>query len=140
MRDQPEFMLDTSACIALLRGNSPPPEIRNAICGISTVVVAELWAGVYHRGGEKERQKIELLLGVVEVIAFDAAAARQTGKVLGELAREGLPIGDFDSQIAGHALAVPAILVTDNVKHFGRVKGLQVLAWVPTKKGRNSPS
>ncbi len=88
-----------------------------------------------HFCGEKERQKVELLLGVVNVIVFDAAAARQTGQVLGELAKEGLPIGDFDSQIAGHALTLSAILVTDNVKHFGRVNGLQVLEWVPAKKG-----
>ena len=131
MGNVPGFMLDTSACIALLRGNTPPSEIRDVVCGISTVVEAELWAGVYHRGGEKERQKVELLLGVVKVIPFDSEAALQTGKILGDLAREGQPIGDFDSQIAGHALALAAVLVSDNLKHFGRVKGLQVLEWAP---------
>jgi len=124
-----EYMLDTSACIEILRGNSPPERIQGALCGISSVVEAELWAGVYHRGGGNERRKVELLLGAVEVVSFDSKAARLTGKVLGELEGEGLSIGDFDSQIAGHALALSVTLVTDNRKHFGRVKGLQLLLW-----------
>ena len=37
--------------------------------------------------------------------------------------------GDFDSQIAGHALSLSLALVTDNLKHFQRVKGLELLAW-----------
>jgi predicted nucleic acid-binding protein len=41
-----------------------------------------------------------------------------------------MSIGDFDSQIAGHALALSVTLVTDNRKHFGRVKGLQLIGWL----------
>ena len=44
------YMLDTSACIELLRGGPPPGFLAGAACGISAVVEAELWAGVYHRG------------------------------------------------------------------------------------------
>jgi len=124
-----DYMLDTSACIELLRGNAPPEAIRGSRCGISSVVEAELWAGVYHRGGEKERKKVELLLMAVDVIPFESLAALHTGKVLGELARDGLLIGDFDSQIAGHALALSMVLVTDNLKHFKRVKGIRLLEW-----------
>lgn len=124
-----DYMLDTSACIELLRGNAPPLTIRGGRCGISSVVEAELWAGVYHRGGDKERKKVELLLMAVDVFPFESLAALQTGKVLGGLAREGLSIGDFDSQIAGHALALSKVLVSDNLKHFERVKGLRLLGW-----------
>ena len=49
--------------------------------------------------------------------------------MLGDLARDGMAIGDFDSQIAGHALALSVALVADNLKHFQRVKGLELLAW-----------
>jgi len=120
------IMLDTSACIAFLRGRKPPDAIAERRCGISAVVAAELWAGVFHKGGDKERHKLELLLETVDVLDFDSGAAAATGKVLGELATKGKGIGDFDAQIAGHALHLNATLVTANIRHFQRISGLEL--------------
>jgi len=39
------------------------------------------------------------------------------------------PIGPNDSAIAGHALAVGAIMVTHNVREFIRVSGLTIEDW-----------
>jgi tRNA(fMet)-specific endonuclease VapC len=122
-------MLDTSACIEILRGQSMPERWRSYQFCISTIVEAELWSGVYHSGGQVERIKVEKLLGAIESVEFDRKAAERTGKVLGNLAKLGMPIGDFDAQIAGHALSLRAQLVTRNPKHFGRVDGLKLLEW-----------
>ena len=35
----------------------------------------------------------------------------------------------FDTMIAGHALALGAILVTNNQRHFGKVRSLEVENW-----------
>jgi tRNA(fMet)-specific endonuclease VapC len=35
----------------------------------------------------------------------------------------------MDTMIAAHALALSATLVTNNVRHFRRVKGLSVQNW-----------
>lgn len=123
------YMLDTCACIDLLRGNLPPPNFSQLRCAISSVVEAELWAGVYHQGGKKEQKKLELLLEAVDVVSFDSSAAKKTGEVLGILSNKGQKIGDFDAQIAGHALATGSVLLTDNVKHFKRIDGLAFLPW-----------
>lgn len=125
----PLVMLDTSACIEILRGHAPPEAWKPHHFCISTVIEAELWAGVYHSGGKTEQLKIQRLLASVEILPFDRKAAEATGKVLGTLTKAGQKIGDFDSQIAGHALAVNALLATKNPKHFMRVEGLRILQW-----------
>jgi tRNA(fMet)-specific endonuclease VapC len=45
------------------------------------------------------------------------------------LAAQGAPIGQFDTLIAAHALALELTLVTNNTKHFRRVRGLNLANW-----------
>jgi tRNA(fMet)-specific endonuclease VapC len=122
-------MLDISACIEILRGEQMPEDWRVYQFSLSTVVETELWAGVYHSGGQVERLKVEKLLGTLEILHFDRRAAEASGRILGELGKQGTRIGDFDTQIAGHAIALRAHLVTKNPKHFSRVPGLKLLVW-----------
>lgn len=121
--------LDTSVCIEILRGHAPPDSWRAYHFCISSVVEAELWAGVYYSGGKTERLKLEKLFSAIEILPFDRQAAEATGKILGELTRSGQRIGDFDSQIAGHALSSKAHLATKNPKHFKRIQNLKILEW-----------
>ena len=65
----------------------------------------------------------------VEVLPFEKDAAERTGYVLGTLASQGIPIGDFDAQIAGHALALNIPLATLNQKHFSRIPDLELMPW-----------
>ncbi len=123
------LMLDTSAAIEILRGQRPPSDLANAPFAISTVVEMELWAGVYHAGGEAERRKVEAFLKSATVLPFNRSEAHEAAKVLAELTRAGLRIGDFDSQIAGHARLLGASLLCANERHFSRVEGLSVIAW-----------
>ncbi len=120
-------LLDTSWCIEVLRGKTLPDKWRTHRFCISSVVEAELWAGVYHSGGKNERVKVEKLLASVERVAFDSKAAEATGKTLGTLTKAGKSIGDFDCQIAGHALSLKALLATKNRRHFQRIKDLKLL-------------
>lgn len=121
-------LLDTSWCIEIMRGKPLPETWRVHRFCISSVVETELWAGVYHSGGKTERIKVEKLLGSVERVPFDSKAAELSGKVLGNLVKQGKTIGDFDSQIAGHALALNAHLATKNRRHFKRIKDLKILS------------
>jgi tRNA(fMet)-specific endonuclease VapC len=120
-------LLDTSWCIEILRGKTLPDKWRTHRFCISSVVEAELWAGVYHSGGKNERVKVEKLLASVERVAFDSKAAEAAGKILGTLTKARKSIGDFDCQIAGHALSLKAILATKNRRHFQRIKDLGLL-------------
>lgn len=124
-----KVMLETSVCIDIMRGQRPRDDFRGMQFLVSSVTEAELWAGVHQAGGTRERDKVERLLSAVEVVFFDSMAAEQSGLVLGGLAKRGSKIGDFDSLIAGHSLALRLPLVTGNVRHFSLIEGLEILDW-----------
>jgi len=120
-------MLETSWCIEIMRGKPMPEKWRSHRFCLSSVVETELWAGVYHSGGKTERLKVEKILASVERVPFDSKAAEAAGRILGTLAKAGKSIGDFDCQIAGHALAMNAYLATQNRRHFQRIQDLKLL-------------
>ena len=72
---------------------------------------------------------IDTFVRAVEVAPFDEDAARAFGRVGSLLAKRGTPIGEMDTLIAGHAVALKTALVTNNVRHFERVPGLTVENW-----------
>jgi tRNA(fMet)-specific endonuclease VapC len=55
--------------------------------------------------------------------------SRRFGDVKADLERRGERVDDFDVAIAAHALASGAAVVTRNVRHFARVRGLDVEDW-----------
>ena len=62
----------------------------------------------------------------VAVLPFEVAAARRFGAIGSALARAGTPIGRLDTLIAAHAASQGLILVSNNTRHFHRVRGLRV--------------
>jgi tRNA(fMet)-specific endonuclease VapC len=123
------LLLDTSATIELLRGAPVPDALDSETVGVSTIVEMELHLGALHGGGRKEQKRVDAFLRECIVYPFDSDAALETAKVLAELWSTGRPIGDFDSQIAGHARLLDLPLLTANARHFKRVKGLKVIEW-----------
>ena len=129
------YMLDTNAVSVVLRGHDGIDTKLNALesddwC-ISAVTRAELRYGVARK--PEARQLARLVSGFLEVATtapWDADAADAHGKLRAVLRQAGTPIGDFDEMIAAHALALGCTLVTSNVQHFKRIKGLKVENWV----------
>lgn len=128
------FMLDTDTVSFALRGhgqvaaqllNHRPSEI----C-ISSVTLAELRYGADMRRSRKLHGLIDTFVEAIVVRPFDQTAADRFGTVATSLARQGVPIGEFDTLIAAHALATRFTLVTNNTKHFSRVVGLTTENWI----------
>lgn len=57
-------------------------------------------------------------------------AVDATTEIKVALRQAGTPIGLNDTAIAGHAIAAGAVLVTNNVREFGRGPGLTLEDWV----------
>ena len=66
------------------------------------------------------------VLTAVSLLPYDAAVARAYGELHAELAAANALLADADLQIAATALHHGLTLVTGNVRHFARVRGLQI--------------
>lgn len=129
------FLLDTNICIYHLKGTYPslreklgshPP----SAIAVPSVVKAELFYGAYK---SQRRDAVMAALGVflapIRVLPFGDEEAHFYAKIRSETEAEGKPIGPNDLMIASIALAKGAVLVTHNVREFGRVKGLSIEDW-----------
>lgn len=127
------FMLDTDSVSFALRGHgNVAHQIAchkpSQLC-ISSITLAELRFGADRRRSKKIHSAVDVFIASVEVVAFDARAAAQFGAVGASLAAAGAPIGQMDTLIASHALALGATLVTNNEKHFSKIPGLHLENW-----------
>ena len=126
--------LDTDTVSFFLRGQGRVAERLSmsdpANIGIPAVVLHELRYGMLRAGGgARKREDLETFLGSISVLPFDARSADAAAEARLELDRMGQQIGPFDILIAGTALAHGAILVTHNVREFGRIQNLRVEDW-----------
>ena len=104
--------------------------MQNGRMGISAVTLGELVFGAEHsQQVERNLADIEAMVARLDVLPFDDTAAYHFGQIRAELYRTGNPIGPYDMMIAGHARACGLKLVTNNIKAFERVPGLQIEDW-----------
>ena len=98
---------------------------------LSVITVAELLHGVEKSSRPNENQKtIEDFLSRIEVLPYTVKAAQHYGAIRAHLERAGQPIGVNDLHIASHARSEGLTLVTNNLREFARIPGLQIENWV----------
>jgi len=129
------FLLDTNIISDLVRhpAGAVTAAIRtageDAIC-TSIIVAAELRYGARKKGSEQLSERVEALLSYIPILPLEAPADDVYGHIRVSLERSGSPIGANDMLIAAHALALDAILVTDNEREFRRIDGLKIDNWL----------
>ncbi|QJW35787.1 type II toxin-antitoxin system VapC family toxin [Cellulosimicrobium protaetiae] len=129
------YLLDTNVLVALLRGSGAAarPRLREAEgrVAVSTVSEMELEYGIERSDDpHRNRQAVDDLLSLVDVLPFDGLAAMHAGRVRALLAARGTPIGPYDALLAGHARSLGLVMVTNNLREFSRVPGLEVEDWL----------
>lgn len=97
---------------------------------LCTPVLWELLTGAYKsEHPDTQLNKLAAVQRRFRVHAFDEASAEQAARARAQLERQGSPIGNIDTLIAGIALAQSLTLVTRNTREFERVEGLRVENW-----------
>jgi tRNA(fMet)-specific endonuclease VapC len=127
-------LLDTNACVAVLRGNKKVSKRLTAFSpddiSVSVVTVYELQTGAEKCSNPaRESAKISAFLEPLHVLPYDHDSAVATAKIRAALESKGLVIGPYDLLLAGQALAMSLVLVTRNLREFQRVEGLSLENW-----------
>ena len=133
-------MLDTNICSFIIR-EEPQQVLHNferaALDGraitVSAITYIELLYGaISPRAPKKVLQGVRDFVACLDEISpLDAAAIAKGAEIQRELLKKGTPIGQNDSFIAAHAITSGSILITNNMREFARVPGLDVQDWVP---------
>ncbi len=136
------YLLDTNACIGLIKGRPETVRLRfqEAVDAgsqvlVPSIVVFELWYGVAkssHPAANAGRLE-SFFGGPLSVLPFEHEDAQAAGALRATLEAAERPIGAYDLLIAGQALRRSLRLVTANVSEFRRVEGL---AWEDWAKAR----
>jgi len=129
------YLVDTNACISLLRKKSEKLVSRwKAVSPVDivlcSVVVYELRYGAELSPDPfRGHAKLDEFLQPYSSLPFDDACAHTCGSLRHALEQTGASIGPHDLQIASVALQHGLKLVTHNTREFGRISGLSVIDW-----------
>ncbi len=120
------MVADTDVFIDYLAGEGVHARVadllREARLGTTAVTAFEIWRGLR---SDAAREAARRALRGVRVYALTDAAARRAADIHQQL--ETNPIGERDTLIAGICVAIRRPLLTRNVRHFRRVRGLDVV-------------
>jgi tRNA(fMet)-specific endonuclease VapC len=129
------YLLDTNIASFVIKGTHPHilerlAEHPRSTVAMSVVTEMELRFGVQKAGAPPGLvERVAEFLRAVPVLELPQTIAAEYARVRVDLERAGRPVGALDTIIAAHAATLGAILVTNNVREFGRVKGLRFEDW-----------
>jgi tRNA(fMet)-specific endonuclease VapC len=130
------YMLDTDACIALIKNRTVSMRNRLSLLtpeevGISSIVAAELWLGVANSQKKKKNESaLKDFLEFVTLLDWPCEASPLYGQMRAQLQKTGTTIGAMDLLIASHALFINTVLVTNNIREFERIPDLKIENWL----------
>ncbi|MFV1943402.1 type II toxin-antitoxin system VapC family toxin [Pseudomonas luteola] len=133
------YMLDTCICSFIMREHpasviqrlATEVEQGNRIV-ISAITYAEMRYGQIGKKASTKHKTLvdEFVKRLDAVLPWDQKAVDATVELMRVLTKAGTPIGPNDTAIAGHAVAIDCVLVTNNVREFSRVPSLVYEDWV----------
>ncbi|HZY61522.1 MAG TPA: PIN domain-containing protein, partial [Edaphobacter sp.] len=127
------YLLDTNTFgyIARHRSEAVRDRLRalqhNEIAAISAITEAECYYGLAKRRGATVLQRaVQGLLDQMHALPWGSNEAKVYGELRAKLESQGRTLSNLDMLIAAHAVAVDAVLVT-NDRAFHQVEGLRAI-------------
>ena len=127
-------LIDSSVFIAMERQGRAPQDLAIAWAdepvALAAVTASELLVGV-HRADSRARRLtredfVEGIIQLFPVLPFDLRVARIHAEIWAKLTSTGSTIGSVDMIIASTALAYGYSILTNNVREFHRLPGLDL--------------
>ena len=132
------YALDTNIVSYMLDNNEKIKNKVNAITAnghaliIPPVVDYEIRRGLLAKNYLKKLKRFEQIQQFIGVGTFDSEIWRKSAEIYATLSKQGKPIGksfDGDVFVAAYCVVNGYTLITNNKKHFERVKGLDFEIW-----------
>jgi tRNA(fMet)-specific endonuclease VapC len=127
------FMLDTDISSYIIKRRPATLvekfEKHGETLNVSVITAAELRFGAEKAGRPKLVELVEAYLDRLAILDWTNDVTRHYARIRSELERSDKPIGNMDILIASHALSQGMTVVTNNLKHFSNVPGLNVEVW-----------
>jgi tRNA(fMet)-specific endonuclease VapC len=128
--------LETDFLIALIRKDKEALKNLGTLLAederITTTPInaSELFKGAYLSERIDDNLKaVRGILNRLELLDFTLGAAAYYGEIYSELKERGELIGDLDILVASIALANNEKLITRNIKHYNRIRELEIESW-----------
>ena len=128
-----KYLIDTNTCIYYIKGKfdlrEKFEEVNPENCFISEITLAELMYGVENSEKKEKNQKAldNFLTGVNVIPIFHSLNLYAKEKA--RLRKAGTPLDDFDLLIGVTSVKHNLIMVTNNIYHFNRIKGVVLEDW-----------
>jgi len=132
-------VLDSTIVITAERRSLPVAELVQAIqsgfgeieVSLSPITVAELVHGIYRartpEASERRREYIQELVNLVPIHPVTLQTAYLVGQIEGQEAAKGNVLPFNDLLIAAAAIEQGYSVLTENLRHFEKIPGVQVL-------------
>ena len=128
-----KYLLDTNICVFCMRGMF---ELNRKIalagignCYLSEITVAELYYGAENSNNPKKTMRqTEEFISLFRILPF-SESLHTYGREMAYLKSVGRKIENFDMAIGSIALQHQMVLVTDNINHLGRIRGIVIENW-----------
>ncbi|MCD6273819.1 MAG: type II toxin-antitoxin system VapC family toxin [Deltaproteobacteria bacterium] len=131
------LILDTNVFIYSERSGNPIDFSKWEKYGdvyISSITVSELLVGVHYANSDAKKARrsafVESVLAKISVLSFNTQEARLHAGLFATLAKQGQRIGAHDLIIASTAIVHNCAVLTENIKEFERVPGLETISFI----------
>ena len=125
--------IDSDFAIAILKGSKSAKELLTKLESegdilITSISVFEL-TYITQEISKRKEKSLTNLIDTLKVIPLDKNSALLASKIGRKLAKEGKMVHPMDLMIGAMALQNRMTLITNNIKHFSRFKGLEIVTW-----------
>jgi tRNA(fMet)-specific endonuclease VapC len=125
------YLIDTDWVADYLKGREAAVSLLDQLAdegiAISAITHGEIYEGIYYgRNPALHERGFRGFLRVAKVVPIDRKITARFARLRGDLRRRGQLIGDMDLLIAATAVDRDLVLVTRNIREFGRVPGLRL--------------
>jgi tRNA(fMet)-specific endonuclease VapC len=132
------LLLDTNVCIDLIREQETDLSekffqavLRGDDLIVSSITAFELEIGVLRRGNRANDMGAlsRFFEGPLRLLDFNLAAAKKSADLAARLLEQGKQLSAYDALIAGHAVALGAVLVTADARLIEALDDVDVVNW-----------